>query len=136
MTHYDTCRRSAKSHTATDLLEMIEKLEKAPLVAENNDMFQALKDELESRWNFQANYNRLHDDAKMGGSFHASIIDAFFKADNNNKPRLVRAFPEIFLPSAEWQEREDEYQRRRELKQATRSTHKGSMGDPMNPTTR
>ncbi len=98
MTHYDTCRRSAKSHTTTDLLEMIEELDKAWLIAEDIDMFQALNDEFASRWNTQANYDRLHEDAKMGGSFHTSIIDAFVKADNYNKPRLVRAFPEIFLP--------------------------------------
>jgi hypothetical protein len=98
MTYYDTCRLSAKAHKTEDLVEMIEKLDKAPLVAENNDMFRALNDEFESRWNTQENYNRLHDDAKMGGSFNAAIIDAFFKADNNNKPRLVRAFLEIFIP--------------------------------------
>ena len=97
MTYYDTCRLSAKAHKTEDLVEMIEKLDKAPLVAENNDMFRALNDEFESRWNTQENYNRLHDDAKMGGSFNAAIIDTFFKADNNNKPRLVRAFPEIFI---------------------------------------
>ena len=136
MTHYDICLRSAKALTPNELLEMIEKLDKATLMAEELEMFKALNDEYASRWSTQENYNRLHDDAKMGGSFHASIIDTFFKADNNNKPRLVRAFPEIFVPSAEWQEREDEYQRRRELKQAIRSTHKGSMGDPMTPTTR
>ena len=96
MTHYDICRNRAKSHSAKDLLEMIEKLEKAPLVAENNDMFHALNDEFESRWNTQSNYDRLR--AQEGGSFHRAIIDAFFKADNNNKPRLVRAFPEIFIP--------------------------------------
>ncbi len=94
MTHYDICRRSAKALTPNELLEMIEKLDKATLIAEELDMLQALNDELTSRCSF----NRLHDDAKMGGSFHASIIAAFFKADNNNKPRLVRAFPEIFLP--------------------------------------
>ncbi len=98
MTHYDICRDRAKFQSAKDLLEMIEKLEKAPLVAENNDMFHALNHEFESRWNIQENYNRLHSSAKMGGSFNATIIDAFFKADNNNKPRLVRAFPEIFIP--------------------------------------
>jgi len=96
MTHYDICRNRAKSHSAKALLEMIEKLEKAPLVAENNDMFHALNDEFESRWNIQENYDRLR--AQEGGSFHRAIIDAFFKADNNNKPRLVRAFPEIFIP--------------------------------------
>ena len=96
MTYYETCLKSAKSHSTKDLLEMIEKLEKAPLVAENNDMFKALNDEFESRWNTQENYNRLH--SENGGSFNRAIIDAFFKADNNNKPRLVRAFPEIFIP--------------------------------------
>ena len=136
MTYYDTCLNSAKSHSTKDLLEMIDKLDKAPLVAENNDMFKALNDELESRWNTQANYNRLWGSAENGGSFHCAIIDAFFKADNNNKPRIVRAFPEIFVPSVEWQEREDEYQRKRELKKAIRATHYGTMGDPMNPTTR
>ena len=77
---------------------MIDSLDKATLIAEELDMFKAVNDEFESRWNTQENYNRLHDDAKMGGSFNAAIIEAFFKADNTNKPRLVRAFPEIFLP--------------------------------------
>jgi len=40
----------------------------------------------------------LSDSAKMGGSFNTAIIAAFFKADNDNKPRLVEAFPEIFMP--------------------------------------
>lgn len=48
-------------------------------------------------WNTQANYDRLLAD--NGGSFSVAIIDAFFKADNNNKPRLVAAFPEIFIPT-------------------------------------
>jgi hypothetical protein len=71
MTHYEICLRSAKALTPN---------------------------EFESRWNNQANYDRLHEDAKMGGSFNRDIIAAFFSADWNNKPRLVRAFPEIFLP--------------------------------------
>ena len=96
MTYYETCLKSAKSHSTKDLLEMIDKLDKAPLVAENNDMFKALNDEFESRWNTQANYDSLRKED--GGSFNRAIIDAFFKADNNNKPRLVRAFPETFLP--------------------------------------
>lgn len=96
MTYYETCLKSAKSHSAKDLLEMIDKLDKATLIAEELDMFKALNDEFESRWNTQENYNRLH--SENGGSFNRSIIDAFFKADNNNKPRLVRAFPEIFIP--------------------------------------
>ena len=96
MTHYDTCRNSAKSHSTNDLLEMIDKLDKATLIAEELDMFKALKDEFESRWNTQENYNRLHSQGH--GSFHRAIIEAFFKADNTNKPRLVRAFPETFLP--------------------------------------
>ena len=98
MTHYDKCRLSAKAHTTNGLVEMIDSLDKATLIAEELDMFRALNDEFESRWNTQENYNRLHDDAKMGGSFNAAIIDTFFKADNNNKPRLVRAFLEIFIP--------------------------------------
>jgi len=98
MTHYDICRSSSKALTTNGLVEMIDSLDKATLIAEELDMFRALNDELESRWNTQENYNRLHDNAKMGGSFNAAIIDAFFKADNYNKPRLVRAFPETFLP--------------------------------------
>lgn len=99
MTHYDICRRSAKAHTTNELVEMIDKLEKATLIAEELDMFRALKDEYAYRtWNNQENYDRLHSNAKMGGSFNAAIIESFFKADNNNKPRLVDAFPEIFIP--------------------------------------
>jgi hypothetical protein len=98
MTHYDRCRLSAESHTTNELVEMIDRLDKAALIAEELDMFRALKDEFESRWNNQENYNRLRSNAKMGGSFNAAIIESFFKADNNNKPRLVRAFPEIFIP--------------------------------------
>jgi hypothetical protein len=98
MTHYDRCRLRAESHTTNELVEMIDKLDKATLIAENLDMFRALNDEFESRWNNQENYNRLHSNAKMGGSFNAAIIESFFKADNNNKPRIVRAFPEIFIP--------------------------------------
>ena len=51
-------------------------------------------------WNTQQNYDRLHENAKMGGSFNRDIIAAFFSADNNNKPRLVAAFPEIFIPKS------------------------------------
>lgn len=98
MTHYDICRLRAQHFATEELAKMIDSLEKATLIAEELDMFRALKDEFESRWNTQANYNRLHDSAKMGGSFNAAIIESFFKADNNNKPRLVRAFPEIFIP--------------------------------------
>jgi len=98
MTHYDRCRLSAESHTTNELVEMIDKLDKATLIAEELDMFRALNDEFESRWNTQENYDRLHESAKMGGSFNRDIIAAFFSADNNNKPRLVRAFPEIFMP--------------------------------------
>ena len=98
MTHYDRFRLSAESHTTNELVEMIDGLDKATLIAEELDMFRALKDDFESRWNNQENYNRLHESAKMGGSFNAAIIAAFFKADNNNKPRLVEAFPEIFIP--------------------------------------
>ena len=99
MTHYDRCRLSAESHTTNELVEMIDKLDKATLVAEELHMFRALKDEYAYRtWNNQENYDRLHESAKMGGSFNRDIIAAFFSADNNNKPRLVEAFPEIFIP--------------------------------------
>ncbi len=99
MTHYELCRRNAKEFPTNELVEMIDKLEKATLIAEELDMFRALKDEYAYRtWNNQENYDRLHSNAKMGGSFNAAIIESFFKADNNNKPRLVEAFPEIFIP--------------------------------------
>ena len=49
-------------------------------------------------WDSQANFDRLHESAKMGGSFNRDIIAAFFSADWINKPRLVEAFPEIFKP--------------------------------------
>lgn len=100
MTHYDICRRSAKAHTTEELVEMIDKLDKATcsylLIADDLEMFNALNDEFESRWNTQENWDSLHE--QDGGSFNRAIIEAFFKADNNNKPRLVRAFPEIFTP--------------------------------------
>jgi hypothetical protein len=99
MTYYELCRRNAKEFPTNDLAEMIDKLEKATLIAEGLDMFRALKDEYAYRtWDNQANYDRLLDSAKMGGSFNRDIIAAFFSADNNNKPRLVEAFPEIFNP--------------------------------------
>lgn len=50
------------------------------------------------KWDSQANFDRLHESAKMGGSFNRDIIAAFFSADWTNKPRLVEAFPEIFKP--------------------------------------
>ena len=99
MTYYEQCRRNAKSFSTNDLVKMIDKLDKATLIAEELDMFRALKDEYAERtWNNQENYDRLHESAKMGGSFNRDIIAAFFSADNNNKPRLVEAFPEIFNP--------------------------------------
>ena len=49
-------------------------------------------------WDSQANFDRLHESAKTGGSFNRDIIAAFFSADWTNKPRLVEAFPEIFKP--------------------------------------
>lgn len=96
MTHYDICRRSAKAHTTKELVEMIDKLDKATLIADDLEMFNALNDEFESRWNTQENWDSLHE--QDGGSFNRAIIYAFFKADENNKPRVVRAFPEIFIP--------------------------------------
>ena len=99
MTYYEQCRWKAESFSTNDLVKMIAKLDKATLIAEELDMFRALKDEYAERtWNNQENYDRLHESAKMGGSFNRDIIAAFFSADWNNKPRLVRAFPEIFKP--------------------------------------
>ena len=49
-------------------------------------------------WDSQANFDRLLESQRMGGSFNRDIIAAFFSADWNNKPRLVEAFPEIFKP--------------------------------------
>ena len=98
MTHYDICRLRAQHFATDELVEMIDKLDKATLIAEEIDMFRALNDEFDSRWNNQANYDRLFESAKTGGSFNRDIIAAFFSADWNNKPRLVRAFPEIFKP--------------------------------------
>jgi len=51
-------------------------------------------------WATQANFNRLLESARMGGSFNRDIIAAFFSADWTNKPRLVEAFPEIFNPTS------------------------------------
>ena len=51
-------------------------------------------------WTTQENFDRLYASARMGGSFNRDIIAAFFSADWNNKPRLVEAFPEIFLPKS------------------------------------
>lgn len=97
--YYNQCRNSAKLHTTPQLASLIAKLDRATLIGEDLDMFRALKDEYADRtWNNQANYDRLHESAKMGGSFNRDIIAAFFSADNNNKPRLVEAFPEIFNP--------------------------------------
>ena len=99
MTHYDICRLRAQHFATDELVEMIDKLDKATLIAEEFAAFRALKDEYAERtWNNQENYDRLHESAKMGGSFNRDIIAAFFSADNNNKPRLVEAFPEIFIP--------------------------------------
>ena len=98
MTYYEKCRRDAKGLPLHELIEMIDTLDKATLIAEEIDMFRALNDEFDSRWNNQENYDRLFESAKTGGSFNRDIIAAFFSADWNNKPRLVRAFPEIFKP--------------------------------------
>lgn len=50
------------------------------------------------KWDSQANFDRLLESQKMGGSFNRDIIEAFFSADWNNKHRLVEAFPETFIP--------------------------------------
>jgi hypothetical protein len=99
MTYYNQCRNSAKLHTTEELANLIGTAKQATLIGEDLDMLEAMQDEYAYRtWNNQENYDRLHESAKMGGSFNAAIIEAFFKADNNNKPRLVEAFPEIFNP--------------------------------------
>ena len=97
--YYNQCRNSAKLHTTEELANLIGKAKQATLIGEDLDMLEAMQDEYAYRtWNNQANYDRLHESAKMGGSFNRDIIAAFFSADNNNKPRLVEAFPEIFNP--------------------------------------
>jgi hypothetical protein len=97
--YYNQCRNSAKLHTTEQLANLIGMAKQATLIGEDLDMLEAMQDEYAYRtWNNQENYDRLHESAKMGGSFNAAIIEAFFKADNNNKPRLVEAFPEIFMP--------------------------------------
>ena len=99
MTYYNQCRNSAKLHTTEELANLIGTAKQATLIGEDLDMLEAMQDEYAYRtWNNQANYDRLHESAKMGGSFNRDIIAAFFSADNNNKPRLVEAFPEIFNP--------------------------------------
>ena len=55
-----------------------------------------MKHPITVEWDTQENYDRVRSEDH--GSFHRAIVDAFFKADNNNKPRLVEAFPEIFVP--------------------------------------
>lgn len=52
-------------------------------------------------WNTQSNYNRLLNNKVGAGSFELSLIDSFFKADNNNKVALVKAFPSYFIPKAQ-----------------------------------
>ena len=95
---YDICRLRAKHFATEELVEMIDKLEKATLVAEELDMFRALNDEFESRWNTKRTTTACTLTSRWAGLSTAAIVDAFVKADNNNKPRLVRAFPEIFIP--------------------------------------
>lgn len=49
-------------------------------------------------WNTQENYNRLFANKVGAGSFECALIECFFKADNNNKVALVKAFPSYFIP--------------------------------------
>jgi hypothetical protein len=51
-------------------------------------------------WNTQENYNRLLANKVGAGSFEYALIECFFKADNNNKVALVKAFPSYFIPKA------------------------------------
>jgi len=48
--------------------------------------------------NTQENYNRLLTNKVGAGSFECALIECFFKADNNNKVALVKAFPSYFIP--------------------------------------
>jgi hypothetical protein len=52
-------------------------------------------------WNTQENYNRLLANKVGAGSFECALIECFFKADNNNKVHLVKAFPSYFIPQAQ-----------------------------------
>lgn len=49
-------------------------------------------------WDSQANFDRLLERQKTCGGFEHKLIAAFFHADWGNRPRLVEAFPEIFMP--------------------------------------
>ena len=49
----------------------------------------------EPTWNTGENYCLLHEDRRTAGSFRVALIDAFFKADNINKAKLVMAFPSL-----------------------------------------
>ncbi len=51
-------------------------------------------------WNTQENYNRLLANKVGAGSFEYALIECFFKADNNNKVTLVKAFPSYFIPKS------------------------------------
>lgn len=42
-------------------------------------------------------YDALHT-RPNGGSFEVALREAFWKADSNNRTRLIEAFPETFLP--------------------------------------
>ena len=53
-------------------------------------------------WNTQENYNRLLANKVGAGSFECALIECFFKADNNNKVALVKAFPSYFIPKAQF----------------------------------
>lgn len=41
-------------------------------------------------------YKAAHMMDAMGGGFAAAIAEAFFRADSDNKQRIVSAFPELF----------------------------------------
>lgn len=58
---------------------------------------------LRPEWNTQENYNRLYANKVGAGSFEHSLIECFFKADNNNKVHLVNAFPSYFIPKPQAQ---------------------------------
>jgi hypothetical protein len=39
---------------------------------------------------------------KMGGGFAAAIALAYFRADSDNKARLLEAFPDLFAKYRQW----------------------------------
>lgn len=49
------------------------------------------------KWDSDRNFRALHGTRICGSSFEVSLIDTFFKADQNNRERLVAAFPWLWM---------------------------------------